>query len=197
MTEAGPQFRPAQLPAYNVSKLPPIPTVTFTLNYTLHVGNQTLLLNYHGNNHEEGNIFIYAPSQKTLMLVDIVFPGWVPFAHLALAQDVFGYVKAIDISLENYDFDTFVGGHLTRLETREDVQTCKKFITDLINASNRANQNVTFGEVMQKVGQTNNVWKIFNTYLDTVSQRCVDEMLSKWQNRLAEQKISCLVIAGL
>jgi glyoxylase-like metal-dependent hydrolase (beta-lactamase superfamily II) len=177
------QFPPMQLPAFNVSRLPPIPTETFAQNYTLQVGNQTLELNYSGNNHEEGNIFIYAPAQKTLMLVDIIFPGWVPFPYLALAEDVFGYIKAHDIAL-NYDFDTFVGGHLTRLGTREDVQTQREFITDLINASIEANSNVTFGEVIQKVGQTNNVWAIFKTYLDTVAEQCANEMLPKWQPRL-------------
>jgi glyoxylase-like metal-dependent hydrolase (beta-lactamase superfamily II) len=185
ITEADSHFPPAQLPAYNVSRLPPIPTETFTQNHTLQVGNQTLLLNYHGNNHEEGNIFIYAPQQRTLMLVDVIFPGWVPFVYLALAEDVYGYVQAHDIVLNNYDFDTFVGGHLTRVGTREDVQIQREFISDLINASNRANQNVTFGEILQKVGgPTNNVWALFGTYLDTVDERCTNEMLPKWQHRL-------------
>jgi glyoxylase-like metal-dependent hydrolase (beta-lactamase superfamily II) len=178
-------FAPAQIPAYNVSQLPPIPTETFTQNHTLQVGNQTLLLNYHGNNHEEGNIFIYAPEQRTLMLVDVIFPGWVPFVYLALAEDVYGYIQAHDIVLNNYDFDTFVGGHLTRLGTREDVRIQREFITDLINASNNANQNVTFGEILQKVGgPTMNVWLLFSTYLNTVDEQCVNEMLPKWQNRL-------------
>lgn len=178
------QFPPGQIPAYNVSQLPPIPSETFSQNYTLQAGNQTLELSYHGNNHEEGNIFIYAPAQKTLMLVDIVFPGWVPFANLALAQDVFGYIKAHDI-VSNYDFDTFVGGHLTRLGTREDVEVQREFIRDLINASIKANGNVTFGEIIQKVGgPTNNVWAIFKTYLDTAAERCTNEMLPKWQHRL-------------
>ena len=178
------QFPPMQLPAFNVSRLPPIPTETFAQNYTLQVGNQTLELNYHGNNHEEGNIFIYAPAQKTLMLVDIIFPGWVPFPDLALAEDVFGFIKAHDIAL-SYDFDTFVGGHLTRTGTREDVQVQREFITDLVAASNRANQNVTFSEVLEKVGgPTNNLWAIFKTYLDTVAEQCTNEMLPKWQQRL-------------
>ncbi len=57
----------------------PQPTVTFSDNYTLKVGNQILELEYKGVNHDPGNIFIYAPRQKVLMLVDVVFPGWVPF----------------------------------------------------------------------------------------------------------------------
>ena len=183
--EADSTFHPAQIPAYNVSQLPPIPTETFTQNHTLQVGNQTLLLNYHGNNHEEGNIFIYAPAQRTLMLVDIIFPGWIPFVYLALAEDVYGYIQAHDTVLNNYDFDTFVGGHLTRLGTREDVQIQREFITDLISASNRANQNVTFGEILQKVGgPTNNVWALFNAYLNSVDEQCANEMLPKWEHRL-------------
>jgi hypothetical protein len=34
------------------------------------------------------NIFIYAQEQKTLMAIDIVFPGWMMWRRLALAQDV-------------------------------------------------------------------------------------------------------------
>src|SRR5215831_14354094 len=75
----------------------PIPAVTFTKNYTLQVGNQTLQLAYYGNNHFPGNIFIYAPKQKVLMLVDIIFPGWAPFPYLAVAKDVAGFIKAHDI----------------------------------------------------------------------------------------------------
>jgi hypothetical protein len=81
----------------------------------LQLGNQTLELNYYGDNHMPGNLFIHAPNQKALMLVDVVFPGWVPFLYLAIADNVTGFIKAHDIALDNYDFDTFVGGHLTRL----------------------------------------------------------------------------------
>jgi hypothetical protein len=42
----------------------PLPTVTFSDKYTLRVGNQVLELSYHGNAHEPGNIFIYAPLQR-------------------------------------------------------------------------------------------------------------------------------------
>ncbi|MCJ1475402.1 hypothetical protein MMC13_004064 [Lambiella insularis] len=53
-----------------------LPNVTFQKHKTVHVGNQTLELSYKGPNHQPGNIFIYAPAAKTLMLVDVVFPGW-------------------------------------------------------------------------------------------------------------------------
>ncbi len=68
---------------------------------------------------------------------------------MALADDVFGHIKAYDIAL-NYDYDTFVCGHITRLGTRDDVQVQREFITDLINASIKANSNATLIERMQK-----------------------------------------------
>ena len=79
--------------ASNTSAVPPVPTITFPNNYTLQVGNQTLNLDYYGVNHMPGNLFIYAPNQKTLMLVDVVFPGWVPYVYLAIADDVAGFIK--------------------------------------------------------------------------------------------------------
>jgi hypothetical protein len=36
----------------------PMPTVTFKDNYELNPGNQSLLLDYHGSNHEAANVFI-------------------------------------------------------------------------------------------------------------------------------------------
>ena len=68
--------------------VPPIPTVTFTKNYTLQIGNQSLKLDYYGVNHLPGNIYIYAPKQKVLMLVDVVFPGWVPFPYWRAANEL-------------------------------------------------------------------------------------------------------------
>jgi hypothetical protein len=38
------------------------------------------------------------------MLVDIIFPRWVPIPYLAIAKDTAGFIKAYDIALNNYDF---------------------------------------------------------------------------------------------
>ena len=123
-----------------------VPTITFEDKYTLEVGNQKLELEYHGPIHEPGNIFIYAPNQKVLMLVDTVFPGWVPFKDLAVAQDVSEFLNAHDKILE-YDFDTFVGGHLTRLGTMEDVEIQKEYFQDVQASASKANQEISFVEI--------------------------------------------------
>ena len=40
------------------------------------VNGVKLELAYHGQNHCEGNIFVFAPKQKVLAAIDIVAPGW-------------------------------------------------------------------------------------------------------------------------
>lgn len=49
-------------------------------------GNQTLELRYDGENHARGNIYIYAPAQKLLVLIDVVFPRLGPLRVPARQQ---------------------------------------------------------------------------------------------------------------
>lgn len=160
----------------------PLPTVTFEDSYTLEVGTQKLELAYYGPMHEPGNIFIYAPNQKVLMLVDVIFPGWTPFKDLAMAQDVPEFLAAHNKVLE-YDFDTFVGGHLTRLGTSEDVQIQKEYFEDIQAAAAKANQEVSFMAIGQEVG-FENLWLVFQIYADSITQQCTNEVVPKWVDKL-------------
>jgi glyoxylase-like metal-dependent hydrolase (beta-lactamase superfamily II) len=160
----------------------PEPTVTFSDSYTLEVGDQVLELEYHGVNHEAGNIFIYAPKQKVLMVVDVIFPGWVPFKDLALAEDVPGFIQAHDEVL-SYDFDIFIGGHLTRLGSRKDVETQREYILDAQANAAQALQMVDFSAVAQETG-FENTWHLVETYLDRLAQACNDSTVPNWVDRL-------------
>ncbi len=160
----------------------PIPEVTFEDEYLLEVGNQRLELKYDGPMHVPGNIFIYAPQQKVLMVVDIVFPGWTPFKDLAMAQDVPAFLAAHDKILE-YDFDTYVGGHLTRLGTTEDVKIQQEYFQDIEENAAIANQQVSFMEIGQEVG-FENPWLVFQIYADTITQQCTDATVPDWIDRL-------------
>ena len=160
----------------------PIPEVTFDDEYLLEVGNQSLELKYDGPMHVPGNIFIYAPQQKVLMVVDVIFPGWTPFKDLAMAQDVPAFLAAHDKILE-YDFDTYVGGHLTRLGTTEDVKIQQEYFQDIEENAAIANQEVSFMEIGQEVG-FENPWLVFQIYADTISQQCTDATVPDWIDRL-------------
>ena len=167
---------------YSGGSTVPLPTLTFTENYTLNVGNQTLELSYKGINHEAGNIFIYAPQQKVLMLVDVADPGWIPFKSLAGADYTLGYIDAYNEIL-SYDFDTFVGGHLNRPGDRADVKLHGEYMSDLETSGVTAIESVTFSSIAKEVG-TDDPFLLFDKYLDAVATKCEDIMLPKWKDRL-------------
>ena len=156
----------------------PKPTVTFKESYTLKVGNQKLELTYRGANHIEGNIFIYAPKQKVLMFIDVIFPGWVPFKYLAITENVTEFIASHDDVL-SFDFKTLVSGHLGRRGSRQDVETQKEYIYDVRANAAAALQTVDFMAVAEKTGWANS-WLLFDTYLNEVTQICTDSTLAKW-----------------
>ncbi len=164
----------------------PVPTQTFTDRMRLNIGGQRLQLRYPGPNHERGNIFIWAPVQKTLMWVDVVFPGWVPFKDLALAKDVPGFVAGHDAALA-LPFETFIGGHLTRLGTRDDVEIAKEYVMDVRAAAFEALATVDFFAVIGDIGFLDpedpsflNQWELFDVYLDRVAAAAEAIVLDKW-----------------
>jgi glyoxylase-like metal-dependent hydrolase (beta-lactamase superfamily II) len=161
----------------------PVPTKTFTDHYTLKVGSQTLELSYHGNGHEPGNIFIYAPEQKTLMVVDVIFPGWMPFRRLALAQDIPGYFAQVD-AIKSIDFTTLVSGHVARTGTKDDVELQSEFINDLKAAAGKALQTTKPGEELNPLDM-GNPWAYFDNYIDRVAVQCVNTLAPKWSSKLA------------
>jgi glyoxylase-like metal-dependent hydrolase (beta-lactamase superfamily II) len=164
----------------------PVPTITFTNTYTLKLGEQTLILEYSGTNHERGNIFIYAPKQKTLMLVDVVYPGYMPYKNLGIAEDIPGYIESHKKAL-TYDFSTFVGGHVTRLGNRSDVRLSLEFTSDLYKTAASALNSLSLAEFAKaNAGRAEDKWDLHNEYEKTVADRCYNELLPHWQNRLAD-----------
>ena len=55
------------------------------------------------------------------MLVDIIYPGWMPYKNLGVSVDIPGLVAAHRHAL-SYPFETLVAGHVTRPGTRTDVE---------------------------------------------------------------------------
>jgi len=162
----------------------PLATVTFDDQYSLSVGSQALELSYHGNAHAPGNIFVYAPRQRTLMVVDLIFPGWMPWRRLAVAQDipaVFEQVKEIS----NSDFETLVGGHVARTGTHADVTTQLAFMEDLKAAAEEALRTTKPGEGLDPVDRSTNPWAGFDNYIDRVAIACVNQLTPKWSTKLA------------
>jgi glyoxylase-like metal-dependent hydrolase (beta-lactamase superfamily II) len=162
----------------------PLPTVTFRDKYTLKVGSQVLELSYHGDGHEPGNIFIYAPAQRALMAIDLVFPGWMPWRRFAVAhepRDVFAQLEEI----RKIPFRTLVGGHVQRSGTHADVDRQIEFYGDLKAAASKALAATKPGEGLDPITAAENPWALFDDYIDRVVIQCVNDVTPKWQQRLA------------
>jgi glyoxylase-like metal-dependent hydrolase (beta-lactamase superfamily II) len=160
----------------------PLATHVFDDSLTIDAGDHSLRLDYPGPNHAEGNIFIHLPNQRVLMLVDVIFPGWVPFSNLALSANVPGFIKAHEQTL-SYDFDALVGGHVTRPGTPEDVRIQIEYMTDLRATAEAALSSVDLPTTMAPV-DTGNVWAVFRAYLDAVAAQTADEIVPRWRDRL-------------
>ncbi|KAL8941815.1 MAG: hypothetical protein Q9216_002015 [Gyalolechia sp. 2 TL-2023] len=187
----------------------PPPDITFSDDFNLTVCNQTLHLSYKGPNHEPGNIFIYAPLQKILMLVDVVYPGWVPFDALGESQNIPGWIKAHDQLLE-YNFDHYVGGHLNRAGIRRDVITQQEYVTQLFdncaqairlsgappNASNPLSVETILAPV--EAANPRNSWAVFEVYLnDVITGWCANKTTEAWLDRLAGADVFTRSNAGI
>jgi len=108
----------------------PAPEETFADHRTLEIGGERIQLAWHGSNHSPDNIYIHFPDHDTLMLVDIVLPGWAPFYGINLSEDVPGYMEA-PVTALSYPWKYLIAGHLGRLGTRDDVTLHQQYITDI------------------------------------------------------------------
>ena len=160
----------------------PLPTDVFDRTSVIDAADHSLELTYPGPNHSEGNTFIYAPHQRVLMLVDVIFPGWVPFSNLALSAFVPGVIAVHDDALA-YDFEHLVSGHVTRPGTPEDVRVQLDYLHDLRRTAEQALSSVDLAATMQDVDMSN-AWAVFRAYLDAVAGRTADEVVPRWKDRL-------------
>jgi glyoxylase-like metal-dependent hydrolase (beta-lactamase superfamily II) len=160
------------------------PEVTFNDAHRLEVGGQVLELVYKGNNHAPGNSFVNMPQHKVLMLVDVIYPGWVPFTNLAFSKYVPGFMQHHDHALA-FDFETIIAGHLTRLGTREDVLTQREYMHDIRDAAQHA---LELSDVKRDIARdlvgTENVYMYFKTMFDGACAEAVEPVIEKWRPRL-------------
>jgi glyoxylase-like metal-dependent hydrolase (beta-lactamase superfamily II) len=160
------------------------PEVTFEDSHRLEVGGQVLEMVYKGNNHAPGNSFIFLPKHKVLMLVDVIYPGWVPFANIAMSKHIPGFMAHHDHTLA-FDFDKMITGHLNRLGTREDVLAQREYMHDIHDAAQNALELTEVKRDMSRdlVG-TENIYVYFKTMYDAASAEAAQPVIEKWRPRL-------------
>ena len=48
----------------------------------------------------------------------------------------------------------------------------------------RVHNEILFSDIAKQVGIFDNPWLIFSKYIDAVDEKCVQDMLPKWENKL-------------
>ena len=160
----------------------PAPEVTFADRYTLEVAGERVELAWHGPNHSPDNIFIHFPDHDALMLIDIVNAGWVPIYNLNLSEDVPGYLQAPATAL-SYPWRHFIGGHLGRLGTRDDISQHQQYIADIQAGAREALGTVDPTPYFVRYGE--NVWAAVKGYLDELTDRAAKPVIAKYTGVLA------------
>jgi glyoxylase-like metal-dependent hydrolase (beta-lactamase superfamily II) len=138
-----------------------VPGITFDDRYTLSVGSQTLELYHIGNFHSSGDIVIYVPDKKVIMVVDLLRPGITPFRAFGVTPDVDQYIEAHDTLTEDFDFDALIAGHTQMLATKDDVMTNKQFTLDVMENARQALESD-----------------------QDAAQTCADLTIEQWEGRL-------------
>src|SRR5471032_2569609 len=160
----------------------PPPEETFRARRTLEIGGERIELAWHGSNHSPDNIFIHLPDHDALMLVDIVNPGWAPVYQSNLTEDVQGYIAAPATAL-TYAWKHFIGGHMGRLGTREDVATHRQYMADIADSSRKALDTVDPTRYFVKYSE--NTWAAVRGYLDAITAAAAPPVIEKYTGVLA------------
>ena len=155
---------------------------TFGDRQTLEIGGERIDLTWHGANHSPDNIIIHLPDHDTLMLIDIVNPGWAPAYVSNLTEDIPGYIEAPANALA-YAWKHFIGGHLSRLGTRDDVTLHQRYMADISESSRNAIDTVDPTPYFQKYGE--NTWAAVKGHLDEVTRVAAAPVIEKYTGQLA------------
>jgi glyoxylase-like metal-dependent hydrolase (beta-lactamase superfamily II) len=160
----------------------PAPEETFRDRRTLEIGGERIELSWHGSNHSPDNVFIHLPDHDALMLVDIVNPGWAPVYQSNLTEDIPGYLEAPATAL-TYPWKHFIGGHMGRLGTREDIALHQRYMADIAEHSRTALDTVDPTPYFVKYGE--NTWAAVRGYLDAVTAAAATPVIEKYTGVLA------------
>jgi glyoxylase-like metal-dependent hydrolase (beta-lactamase superfamily II) len=153
-----------------------VPDITFKDQYTLELGGKTLKLMYFGENHSNSSIGILLPKERILMLVDMVYPGSVPFRDLPGTN--VGKLLATLERVRILEFDQLVYGH-GPAGPKIWVDKYIAYLNDMIAAAKKSQDELSYETLFQRHGRSN-ARKLLDLSIDDVAQRTVEALRPKY-----------------
>ena len=164
------------------------PTKTFDDQLVLDSGGMRIELRASNYHSDEGDVIVYIPQARFLMAIDTLAPGYGPFMGFDITSNFHEYLHVFDALLE-YEFDVFVGGHLTHIGNKADVEVAREFTRDVYETVKRVHGETdlmgVFVETAEQIGGFDNKYLLFDRFLDVVTERATAEIEQRWMDRLA------------
>lgn len=165
-----------------------MPTRTFDDELVLERGAKRIELRGATYHSDEGDVIVVIPQARFLMAIDTLAPGYGPFMGFDITSNFHEYLHVFEELLE-YDFDVFVGGHLTHIGNRDDVEIAREFTRDVYETTKRVHGETNlmdvFVEEAAQIGGFDNKYLLFDRFLDVVTARATAEIEQRWIPRLA------------
>src|SRR5262249_19720518 len=127
-------------------------------------------------NHSNGNIGIYLAAEKILMLVDMVYPGSVPFRDLP-GTDIRKFLETLQ-RVRELDFKTLIYGHGPP-GGKEWVDKYLEYFNDLVAAVKKTESEVTYYNVMLEQRESD-PRKVLDAYIERIAARAVEAIRAKY-----------------
>ncbi|MEV0369668.1 MBL fold metallo-hydrolase [Streptomyces sp. NPDC050636] len=114
------------------------PTVTFTDELTLHIGDIEVRLIHPGIAHTPGDTIVWLPQQRIVFTGDLVFHGGTPFVFMG---SLTGSLRALEV-LRGLDAVTVVPGHgpVAGPEVYDDIERYLRFVDGLAREGRAADR---------------------------------------------------------
>jgi glyoxylase-like metal-dependent hydrolase (beta-lactamase superfamily II) len=163
----------------------PVPTLVFQDHYTLKLGSLTANMKVGHWHTPEGDLLITIPDKRVIIAIDAFSAGATPFMNFDLTLNMHQYLKFLD-QLESMDYDLIVPGHHGTPATKQDVETAKSYVTDVVNIMSRIlqeNHKPLIERAVRKYGPENK-WAISSALIDSEINECAPEITARWVGKL-------------
>lgn len=166
----------------------PVPADLFRGSETLDIGGERIEIDEVGPYHStEADVFITLRRQSVLYAIDAFTPGWVTFQGLDLTVNTHNYI-ALGDEVMSRDWEIFVGGHLTQLGTRDQVQTSIDYTDDVVRVATEVFSATDMMSTMAIAAESagwSNPFLLFRHYQDTMVKACAETLIDRWGEVLA------------
>ena len=140
---------------------------TFQDHRKFEIGGERIDLAWHGANHSPDNVIIHLPDHDTPSCSST---SSTPAGHRStsnLTEDIPGYIEGPANTLA-YSWKHFIGGHLGRLGTRDDVALHQQYMADIAASVRNAIDTFDPTPYYQMYGE--NIWAAVKAHLDTTTE---------------------------